>query len=233
MSFALPPQVAEMLTQEKVDRLPKQPVYQASKRILDFLLSVLLLVLLAPLWLVLLILIKLDSKGPAYYTQSVVGLNGAEFTMYKFRSMVPNSRREDHTVDLERNFLERIPTGSDEKGPIYKTALTDRSRITRIGRLLRRLSLDELPQLWNVVRGEMSLVGPRPALPEEARLYDDAQKGRFAVRPGMTGLYQVTARHRVPIEEMIRMDLEYIQEQSFWLDCKILLKTPIAMLGGV
>jgi lipopolysaccharide/colanic/teichoic acid biosynthesis glycosyltransferase len=233
MNSALPPQVAEMLTQGKVESPPRQPVYQASKRIVDFLFSVLLLIVLAPLWLLLVILIKLDSTGPAYYRQSVVGLNGAEFTMYKFRSMVPNARREDHTVALERNFLEGTPTGSDEKGPIYKTALTDQSRITRMGRWLRRFSADELPQLWNVVRGDMSLVGPRPALPEETRLYDELQKGRFAVRPGMTGLYQVTARHRVPIEEMVRMDLEYVRKQSFWLDCKILLKTPVAMLAGV
>lgn len=234
MSSLPPPQVAEGLALGKPDAsLPARRVYQHGKRVIDFALSGILLFLLAPVWLVLTILIKLDSKGPVYYAHSVVGRNGTEFVMYKFRSMLPNSRREDHRADLERNFLGREPTGSDEKGAIYKSALTDQSRITTVGRLLRRLSLDELPQLWNVLRGEMSLVGPRPALPDEARLYDESQKVRFVVRPGLTGLYQVTARHRVPIEEMIRIDLEYIRRQSFWLDCKILLKTPVAMLSGV
>jgi lipopolysaccharide/colanic/teichoic acid biosynthesis glycosyltransferase len=226
-------QVTEGLTAGERDKLPAKPVYEIGKRIFDLVLSGVLLVLLAPVWLALAILIKLDSRGPVYYTQSVLGRDGAEFTMYKFRSMAPNSRREDHTADLERNFFERKPTGRDEKGAIFKTVLTDESRITRVGRWLRRTSLDELPQMWNVLRGEMSLVGPRPALPEEAKLYDESQRARFAVRPGLTGLYQVTSRHRVPIEEMIQMDLEYVRRQSFWLDCKILLKTPAAMLSGI
>src|SRR5258708_17250758 len=111
MSSAPPPQVAERFAPEELDRLPTRPVYQANERILDCAMSAIFLVLLAPVWLALVILIKLDSKGSVYYTQSVVGRNGAEFIMYKFRSMVPNSRRKDHITDLERNFLERKPTG--------------------------------------------------------------------------------------------------------------------------
>jgi len=208
-------------------------VYRACKRAFDFVLSGFLLVLLTPVWLVIALLIKLDSKGPVFYVHSVVGRHGIEFPMYKFRSMLPNSRRDDHTADLERNFLTREPTAVDGKGPIFKTALTDQSRITRVGRFLRRSSLDELPQVWNVFRGDMSFVGPRPSLPDEVRLYNEQQKGRFAVRPGITGLYQVTARNRVPIEDMIRLDLEYVSRQSLWLDVKILLKTPVAMASGV
>lgn len=208
-------------------------MYRACKRAFDFVLSGFLLVLLTPVWLVIALLIKLDSKGPVFYVHSVVGRHGIEFPMYKFRSMLPNSRRDDHTADLERNFLTREPTAVDGKGPIFKTALTDQSRITRVGRFLRRSSLDELPQVWNVFRGDMSFVGPRPSLPDEVRLYNEQQKGRFAVRPGITGLYQVTARNRVPIEDMIRLDLEYVSRQSLWLDVKILLKTPVAMASGV
>jgi lipopolysaccharide/colanic/teichoic acid biosynthesis glycosyltransferase len=234
MSSLPSPPTVEKLAPAELEASPAPALlYQVGKRIFDVILSGFLLVLLAPVWLVLAALIKLDSMGPVFYVQSVVGRNGTEFLMYKFRSMLPNSRGEDHTADLERNFLSGEPTAADEIGPIYKTALTDQSRITRVGRFLRRTSLDELPQVWNVFRGDMSLVGPRPALPEEARMYSEAQRARFRVRPGITGLYQVTGRNRVPIEEMIRMDLEYIGQQSMWLDFKILLKTPLAMLSGM
>lgn len=234
MSSLPQPPVAEKLAPAELETgLAAKPVYQVCKRLLDLALSGTLLVLLTPLWLLFAILIKLDSKGPVFYVQTAVGRGGTEFLMYKFRSMLPNSRREEHVADLERNFLSREPTSADDKGPIYKTAITDQTRITRMGRFLRRFSLDELPQLWNVFRGEMSFIGPRPPLPEEARLYNEWQKQRFAVRPGITGLYQVTARHRVPIEEMLRMDVEYVRRQSLGMDFKILLKTPAAMLSGL
>ena len=232
-----PPPIVEKTASTGLE--PRSPaslagaLYQACKRGFDFALSGLLLILLAPLGLVLAAWIKLDSDGPVFYVQSVVGRQGTEFVMYKFRSMLPHSRREDHAADLHRNFLSGGPTTVDDKGPIYKTALTDPSRITRSGRFLRRISLDELPQLWNVFRGDMSFIGPRPALPEEARLYSEWQKGRLCVRPGITGLYQVTARNRVPIEDMIRIDIDYIARQSIWLDFVILLKTPAAMLSGI
>ena len=208
-------------------------VYQMFKRIFDVMLSGLLLVLLSPVWLVLMVLIKLDSKGPVFFVQPVIGKNGATFFQYKFRSMLPNSRTFDHVADVERNFRNQQPTAADDKGPIFKTALVDQGRITRVGRFLRRTSLDEFPQIWNVLRGDMSFVGPRPSLPYEAQLYEDWQKQRFLVRPGLTGLYQVSARNRVPIEEMIRIDLEYVRRESLFLDLKILLKTPAAMLSGI
>ncbi|PYX63268.1 MAG: hypothetical protein DMG74_17650 [Acidobacteria bacterium] len=234
MSSLPPPQVAE---QSALRDLPvtfhAKPVYQVCKRMLDVVVSGVFLVLLTPVWLVLAILIKLDSTGPVFFVHPAVGRSGSEFVLYKFRSMLPASHIPDHIAHVESNLRRGESTCSDRMGPIFKTALTDQSRITRIGRFLRCTSLDELPQVWNVFRGDMSLVGPRPALPYEARLYDEWQKQRFMVKPGMTGWYQVTARNRVPIQEMIRLDLEYVRNQSMALDLKILLRTPVAMFSGM
>jgi len=210
------------------------PGYQLAKRMLDLLISAAFLLLLLPIWLLIAILIKLDSRGPVLFTNIVVGRGGRRFTLYKFRSMHPASNRDDHRQDVVRNYAEGRATAVDDKGmPIFKTALVDASRITRVGKFLRRSSLDEAPQFWNVLRGEMSVVGPRPALPYEAELYDEAQRRRFLVRPGLTGLYQVSARNRVPISEMLRLDLEYADRQSLWLDILIMAKTPVAMFSGI
>lgn len=208
--------------------------YRFIKRTLDLLISVAFLFLLLPLWLLIAVLIKLDSRGPVVFSNRVVGKDGRNFTLYKFRSMRPASNQDDHRLDVKRNLLEGRPTTEDDKGrPVFKTALVDASRITRVGKFLRRTSLDEAPQFWNVLRGEMSVVGPRPALPYEAELYDQAQRRRFAVKPGLTGLYQVSARNRVPISEMVRLDLEYAERQSLGLDLLIMAKTPMAMFSGI
>jgi lipopolysaccharide/colanic/teichoic acid biosynthesis glycosyltransferase len=207
--------------------------YSIVKRLIDMLVSATVLLLLSPFWLLLAILIKLDSPGPVSFSQPAIGLNGSPFILHKFRTMRPGSAKRDMERLVERNFRFGEATGVDEKGPIYKTALSEPDRITRVGRFLRRTSLDEVLQFWNVLKGDMSLVGPRPALPYEARLYEDWQKQRFSVRPGLTGLYQVTARHRVPIEQMIRIDLQYIEQRSLWLDLTIIMKTPVAMLSGL
>jgi lipopolysaccharide/colanic/teichoic acid biosynthesis glycosyltransferase len=196
--------------------------------------SATLLVVLAPLGLLIAIIIKLDSRGPALFVQKAIGLKGREFRLLKFRSMMPGSQDATHRADLVRNVQRKTPTTYDEQGrPVFKTAMTNSARITRAGRILRRTSMDELPQLWNVVVGEMSLVGPRPSLPWEVELYDDSQRGRLDVKPGMTGLYQVTERNRVPVEEMIRIDLEYVRRRSFWMDMKLLARTPMAMFTGL
>jgi len=196
--------------------------------------SVVFLVLLLPLWLVIAILIKLDSRGPVLFRNVVLGRDEQRFMLYKFRTMHLALNTEDHRQDVRRNFTEGQATAVDGKGqPIFKSALVDAKRITRIGKLLRRTSLDEAPQFWNVLCGEMSVVGPRPALPYEAELYDDVQRRRFAVKPGLTGLYQVSARNRVPITEMVRLDVEYAERQSLWLDLQIMAKTPVAMLSGI
>lgn len=216
------------------DSAPTCFTYLLCKRALDVVVSVTLLVALAPLGLLIAILIKLDSSGPALFVQTAVGLKGQEFRLLKFRSMLSGSQDATHRADLVRNIQRKTPTTYDEQGrPVFKTALANSTRITRAGRCLRRTSLDELPQLWNVLVGDMSLVGPRPSLPWEAELYDDSQRGRLDVKPGITGLYQVTARNRVPIEEMVRIDLEYVRRRSLWMDMKLLARTPMAMFTGL
>lgn len=208
--------------------------YEAAKRVFDLASSGLMLLVGAPLWLLIAALIKLDSPGPVLFVQPALGKDGRVFSLFKFRTMQLGSNGVDHQQAVVENMKQKKPTVFDREGrPIYKTSLSDDRRITRVGRYLRRLSFDEFPQFWNVLRGEMSLVGPRPALSYEAGLYNNDQKKRFQVQPGMTGLYQVISRNRVPIEEMIRIDLEYIRRRSFWLDLLIMLKTPIAMLKGM
>jgi lipopolysaccharide/colanic/teichoic acid biosynthesis glycosyltransferase len=208
-------------------------VYQVCKRVCDVVLALVLGVLLLPLWVFVALLIRSDSPGPVLFVIRAVGQNGREFLLYKFRSMHPLRRPDAERADVVENLLHRAPTTFIDGKPVYKTALVDATRITRIGRFLRQTSLDEFPQLWNILRGDLSFVGPRPSLPDEVALYEEWQKQRLLVPQGLTGLYQVTARNRVPIEEMIRIDLDYIRNRSFCLDLKILCKTPYAMLSGL
>ena len=191
------------------------------KLVLERGVSVLALLLLVLPLLVVAALIKLDSPGPILYRQVRVGRRGRLFTMYKFRSMV------DRAEELH-DWL-ATSTGQDES-PIFK--LRRDPRITRVGIFLRRSSLDELPQLINVVRGEMSLVGPRPPLVREVERYEQWQLARLEAVPGVTGLWQVNGRSELPFEEMVRLDLEYINHWSLGLDWKILLRTVPAVLGG-
>lgn len=238
---AIPPLISS-LVEEHRDRdaelldpaaLTGQPLFHACKRCFDFLLALVMLVLLTPLWLLILVLIKIDSRGPVLFVNRAVGQYGSEFRLYKFRSMHPAERSDVARADVSGNILNGTPTTYVMGTPVYKTALAERARITRIGRFLRRTSLDELPQLWNILRGDLSFVGPRPSLPDEVSQYRDWQKQRLLVPQGLTGLYQVSARNRVSIEEMIRIDLEYIRRRSFWVDLNILFKTPRAMLSGL
>ena len=207
--------------------------FHVFKRCFDVVLALVMLVLLLPLWVLIALLVTLDSWGPVLFVNCAVGQGGREFSLYKFRSMHPIPRSDTERADVMKNLLHRTPTRYADGKPVYKTALADDTRITRVGRFLRRTSLDELPQLWNIARGDLSFVGPRPSLPDEVALYKEWQKQRLLVPQGLTGLYQVTARNRVPIDEMIRIDLEYIRNRSFWLDLKILCKTPSAMLSGL
>jgi lipopolysaccharide/colanic/teichoic acid biosynthesis glycosyltransferase len=217
-------------------------LYFACKRLFDFAVAAVLLVFLSPLMLLLAILIMLDTPGPAIFTQPRVGLrrrgSGAgttwqigTFTFYKFRSMVNGADPKVHrafTQALIRNdhaTVERLLAGEDQL-----KKMTNDARITRAGRFLRKSSLDELPQLWNVLRGDMSLVGPRPPTVYEAETYDRRQAQRMGAVPGMTGLWQVSGRCCANYEQMIEWDIEYIEQQSFWLDLKILVLTPLAVL---
>jgi lipopolysaccharide/colanic/teichoic acid biosynthesis glycosyltransferase len=213
--------------------LRSRKAYYASKRCLDIVLALIMLLLSLPFWLLIAAVIKCDSRGPVLFVNRAVGQHGKEFLLYKFRSMRSPARPDLETTDVVKNALERKPTTYKNGKPIYKTALANDDRITRVGRILRRISLDELPQLWNILRGDLSFVGPRPSLPDEVALYEEWQKQRLLVPQGLTGLYQVTARNRVPIDEMIRIDLDYIRRRSLWLDIKILCKTPFAMFSGL
>jgi exopolysaccharide biosynthesis polyprenyl glycosylphosphotransferase len=199
---------------------PKSELLLFTRRLFDFLVSLLLIALFSPLFLLVWLFIRVESPGPALYRQTRVGLNGRKFVFYKFRSMVQGA--EDLKDGLAGHNL--------MNGPVFK--MENDPRITRIGRLLRKSSLDELPQLFNVLKGEMSLVGPRPNLPEEVAQYQGWQRRRLSMKPGITGLWQVSGRNLIDFNDWMRLDLAYIDNWSLWLDFKILLKTIPTILGG-
>jgi len=176
--------------------------YRFSKRVFDFVVSLLALVLLIPLVVVLIVTIRLGSKGPAIFKQQRAGKNGTPFIFYKFRTM---------------------KTDADPFGPSPKSDTDD--RLTSIGKFLREYSLDELPQLVNILKGQMSLVGPRPLYMSQMAEWDDRQKMRLCVKPGLTGLAQVSGRGELTREEKLELDVRYVENASFWSDCKIILAT--------
>jgi lipopolysaccharide/colanic/teichoic acid biosynthesis glycosyltransferase len=204
-----------------------------TKQLMDVVGSALILTLCTPLLLVIALAIKISSKGPVLYRQQRIGQYGQSFTFLKFRSMRTGN---DHSVHKE--YVTKLIAGKAEHKlfngngeGVYK--LTNDTRVTRVGRFLRRTSLDELPQLVNVLRGEMSLVGPRPAIPYEVKAYQTWHRRRvLEVKPGITGLWQVTGRSSVKFDEMVRLDLRYATLWSPWLDLKILMRTPGAVLKG-
>ena len=216
-----------------VKEVSRRRAYRIVKRAFDIVVSIFLITLFSPMWVLLAILIKIDSLGPVLFVNRAIGLKGAQFSLLKFRSMHAAIDGDIEFQDVHNNSRHGVPTRFQNGKPIYKTALVDEKRITRIGRFLRKSSLDEVPQLWNIFQGDMSMVGPRPALPREVAFYSEWQKQRFLVKPGLTGLYQVTARNHVPVEQMIRIDLEYVRTQSFWLDVQIICKTPFVMVKGL
>lgn len=214
-------------------RLFREPLSSGArvlKRTFDIACSALAVVLLFPFWLLLALLIKVDSKGPVFYTQERVGMDGRLFLLYKFRTMNANADPELHR-EYQRAFIAgraEANLGNAQK-PTYK--LFADPRITRVGRVLRRTSLDEVPQLLNVLMGDMSLVGPRPPIPYEVEAYELWHRKRLDMKPGLTGLWQVSGRNRLPFEEMVRLDLFYIENWSLLLDVKIILRTGFVMIG--
>ena len=191
-----------------------------AKRVIDTVLSVTILSALSPLMLLISLTIKLTSRGPVFFAQKRVGMNQRVFVLYKFRSMVSGAEK----------MMESVAHLNDRDGPAFK--IIDDPRITRIGKFLRRSSLDELPQLLNVIRGEMSLVGPRPPLPEEVRRYAWLFRKRLSVKPGVTCIWQISGRNNVTFDRWMEMDHEYIENWSLWLDLKILLQTiPVVLLS--
>lgn len=203
------------------------------KQAMDVLGSGLVLIVCSPLFLAIAIAIKASSKGPVLFRQQRVGQYGQCFTFLKFRSMHTNndhSVHKEYVTQLIAGAAERKPDGETSKG-IYK--LTNDTRVTGVGKFLRRTSLDELPQLINVLKGDMSLVGPRPAIPYELAAYQTWHRRRvLEVKPGITGLWQVSGRSSVKFDEMVRLDLRYATSWSPWLDIKILMRTPRAVIGG-
>ncbi len=195
---------------------------------LDALISLPAIVLLLPLFAVIALAIKMNSKGPVFYRANAIGNNGKPFTMYKFRSM-----RVDGGADLHKDYVTRLIKGEirPETEGDRPLKVTQDPRITKVGHLLRKTSLDELPQLLNVVKGEMSLVGPRPCLPYEFEIYKDWHKKRLSVRPGITGLWQVAGRSAVAFEDMVLLDLYYAYNRSISMDMNILYETVFAVLA--
>jgi lipopolysaccharide/colanic/teichoic acid biosynthesis glycosyltransferase len=191
------------------------------KRCIDVLGAFIGLIVISPLLLLITVIIKLTSRGPVFYHWKVVGAGGRYFTGYKLRTMVINADE----------IRKSLSASNQMTGPVFKM---DRDpRVTPVGRWLRRFSLDELPQLWSVLKGDMSLVGPRPLLQYEYEQCDEWQKAKFAVRPGITCLWQMKGRHRIrDFDEWVRLDLDYINNWSLWLDIRILLGTIPMVLGG-
>ena len=199
---------------------PDRALALAVKRLVDVVSAVIGLLLLSPLVAAVAVLVRRDDGGPVFFRQKRVGLQGRPFEVVKFRSMVPDA--EDRRAGLLAH--------NELNGPVFK--VTADPRITRTGRWLRRYSIDELPQLWNVLRGEMSLVGPRPPLPAEVAAYDVWHRRRLSMKPGMTGLWQVRGRREPEFDRWVSADLEYIDRWSLWLDVKILARTIPAALEG-
>lgn len=195
-------------------------LYLMAKRATDILGAAMGILFLLPVMILIAVLIKLeDPKGPVFFYQTRVGKNERTFKMYKFRSMVSNAE------ELLKELLDK----NEVQGAMFK--MKDDPRVTRVGKFIRKTSIDELPQLWNVLKGEMSLVGPRPPLPREVKEYTSYDKKRLLVKPGCTGLWQVSGRSTIGFNEMVELDLQYIQDRGYFYDLKIIFKTVKVLFG--
>jgi lipopolysaccharide/colanic/teichoic acid biosynthesis glycosyltransferase len=227
------------LSAERTMVTAEGPVGAFARRCLDLVAASALILLFLPVMIAIAVAVRLDSRGPAMFRQRRVGYREREFTVYKFRSMRLDADEERHrqyisaligTDDAARAHDAEEENGDGDEGEtLYKLAVDD--RITPVGRRIRSWSVDELPQLFNVVLGDMSLVGPRPAIPYEVESYPAWYSKRFAVKPGLTGLWQVSGRNQRTYEEMVSLDIDYAESRSFLGDLAILAKTPRAVLG--
>ncbi|APH13659.1 multidrug MFS transporter [Clostridium botulinum] len=209
----------EEVQTEYKNEYSKTIMYFVIKKIIDLLGSIIGLILLSPILIITAIAIKLDSKGPVFFIQERVGKNEQSFNMYKFRSMV---------IDAEEK-LYKLKDKNEMSGPMFK--MKDDPRITKIGRFIRKTSIDELPQLFNVLKGEMSLVGPRPNLPREVIKFTDYQKNKFLAKPGLTCYWQVMGRNNIDFEDWIELDIKYIRKRNTWEDIKLIFKTVGVLFG--
>jgi exopolysaccharide biosynthesis polyprenyl glycosylphosphotransferase len=204
------------------------------KRLMDIVGSLLALILFSPIILAVAAAVKFTSEGPVLFRQQRIGQWGETFTFLKFRSMQARQAENPHKAYIEKFIKENqcaANGGEGEEAPVFK--LTDDPRVTPVGRFIRKTSLDELPQLFNVLRGEMSLVGPRPPVPYEFEIYDVWHRMRMlTVKPGITGLWQVCGRSSTNFDEMVRLDLKYVTDWTLWQDIKIIVRTPWAVLAG-
>ena len=214
-------------------KLAKRHLYWGVKRAIDIAASALILLIMLPFLALIAFVIKLTSEGPVLFEQARLGRLGARFKCLKFRTMYTNSDSKIHS-DYVKQYIAgeaQLDEAGNSEETLYK--ITADPRVTSIGRFLRKTSLDEFPQFWNVLRGEMSLVGPRPPVPYEFDCYDIWHRRRvLELKPGITGLWQVSGRNRMRFDEMVRLDLRYCQEWSLWLDLKIILATPWAIISG-
>ncbi|MBU0648457.1 sugar transferase, partial [Patescibacteria group bacterium] len=199
------------------------------KRGLDVVFSIVVILLLWPVYLLIAVMIKLDSKGPILYQSTRVGRKGKLFTIYKFRSMkIEYSIGKDYGGEKAVELLKELAAKNEAKGPMFK--MKEDPRITRVGKFIRKTRLDELPQIWNVLKGEMSWIGPRPPLPDEVKEYDRNHLKRLAIKSGITGPWQVTGRHDLSFEEIVKLDTYYIEHWSLGLDMQIFFRTIWLML---
>ncbi|WP_331677284.1 sugar transferase [Terrisporobacter othiniensis] len=195
-------------------------IYLFFKRAMDIVGSAIGLILLSPLFILVALAIKVeDPKGKVFFAQKRCGKNNKPFQMYKFRSMVSNAEE----------LLEELMEQNEMDGPVFK--IKEDPRITRVGKFIRKTSIDELPQLFNILMGDMSIVGPRPAIPHEVAEYNDYQKQRLLVKPGLTCIWQVSGRNSIGFDEWIDMDLEYIEKRNLWMDIKLIFKTVRVLFG--
>ncbi|MEZ5427722.1 MAG: sugar transferase [Pyrinomonadaceae bacterium] len=244
VEFRLAPSMFNFLPQktsvEQIGVLPmvrlfREPLSDGErfiKRAFDIIISASVLILFLPVWLLISLMIKLDSRGPVLFRQERVGMDGRKFLCYKFRTMRAGADESIHREAYRKNIEGSAEANvGDEEKPVFGKVKDD-PRVTGTGRILRRTSLDEMPQFLNVLRGEMSVVGARPPIPYEVEEYDLRHRKRLDMKPGITGLWQVSGRNRLTFEEMVRTDLYYIENWSLWLDLKIILLTLPAILRG-
>lgn len=193
--------------------------YKFFKRAIDVVCSLAGLLVLSPVLIIISILIKLESDGPIIFSQDRIGYKGKEFKMYKFRSMVANAE------ELKKKLSEQ----NEMSGPMFK--MKNDPRVTKVGKFIRKTSIDELPQLINILKGEMSLVGPRPSLPKEVKEFEPWMMERLEVKPGLTCYWQVSGRNDIDFEDWMKLDIKYVRERSFWLDIKLIFKTFFVLFG--
>lgn len=193
--------------------------YEIIKRLIDIICSFMGLLAFSPLFIIIAIIIKFTSKGPVFFSQKRVGKYGREFDMYKFRSMVVNAEE----------LKEKLAAQNEMSGPMFK--MKDDPRVTKVGKFIRKTSLDELPQLWNVLKGDMSLVGPRPSLPKEVAQFEDWMHRRLEVKPGLTCYWQVSGRNNIDFEDWMKLDIRYVEERNLFVDIKLIFKTIFVLFG--